>query len=340
MEEMMARGIQRLLGLMAATTAIIVFTKLKMRSLQLSFNWIFNLLRRSQWSCLTISTDIRHSLQWWVIRAHVEEGTFFLLPTAKAAVTTDASHWDWGTYMDSLTRGAMWELNLLKEHINFLELLAVKYAILSFFQILQGKGVSVRTDNSMVMAYINRQGSPVSWELCALALELWDLCITMVTSMWPRDPQCTSGLPQQGELPASWVGAQLDLPSLSVSPMGFPRNRCVPEIDAFAIRQNSKCRLFCISISPSCPLPSPHPHTMHTYPMSPLWKSLLVSTGSRKVVEPIHFKYILQIGWGKRLQLINLRNGSLSLAYLCGVLSSVPSYRSEVSSLCPSVEYL
>ena len=57
-------------------------------------------------------------------------------------------------------------------HVNFLELKAVVLALKRFQHLVQGKFVLVATDNTTVVAYINKEGSMRSGSLCAL---LWQL---------------------------------------------------------------------------------------------------------------------------------------------------------------------
>jgi hypothetical protein len=54
--------------------------------------------------------------------------------------------------------------------INFLELNAVHLALKVFAKTLVNKPVHIGTDNTIVVAYINKQGGTRSWELCVL---LW-----------------------------------------------------------------------------------------------------------------------------------------------------------------------
>ena len=52
----------------------------------------------------------------------------------------------------------VWPPQLSQAHINYLELLAVFLAVKHFRKFLQGQHVLIKTDNSTVVAYINRQG--------------------------------------------------------------------------------------------------------------------------------------------------------------------------------------
>ena len=89
---------------------------------------------------------------------------------------TDASNEGWGAHLDqSFTKGLWsdWEKRL---HINVLELKAVSLALRSFKDQCQNQTVLVATDNSTVVAYINKQGGTHSAEMCALLWKTMTWC--------------------------------------------------------------------------------------------------------------------------------------------------------------------
>ena len=69
----------------------------------------------------------------------------------------------------------VWAPQLRFTHINCLELLAVSLALRHFLPLIRGHHVLVRSDNTTVVAYINRQGGLRSARLHTLAhrLILW-----------------------------------------------------------------------------------------------------------------------------------------------------------------------
>lgn len=95
---------------------------------------------------------------WWI----------FLVPRVNRFFVSwvpDANLTGWGgVYEGSIVRG-IWSPILHHSHINYLELffLTLKH----FLLFLKGHQVLVRMDNTMTMAYINRQGG-LRW-LCVLA---------------------------------------------------------------------------------------------------------------------------------------------------------------------------
>ena len=61
-------------------------------------------------------------------------------------------------------------------HINVLELKAVSLALQRFKDQCQNQTVSVATDNSTVVAYINKQGGTHSAEMCTLLWKIMTWC--------------------------------------------------------------------------------------------------------------------------------------------------------------------
>ena len=78
----------------------------------------------------------------------------------------------WGAHLGDFTTSGTWSVPESHLHINFLELKAVLLALKRFQHLVQGKVVLVATDNTTVVAYINKEGGMRSGSLCAL---LWRL---------------------------------------------------------------------------------------------------------------------------------------------------------------------
>ena len=73
-------------------------------------------------------------------------------------IFTDASKEGWGTHLDEHTARGTWSLPESKLHINHLELKAVFLAIKEFRTLVCNKTVLIATDNTTVVAYINKEG--------------------------------------------------------------------------------------------------------------------------------------------------------------------------------------
>ena len=80
------------------------------------------------------------------------------LVSSRLVITTDASLQGWGANFQRRSASGLWEGDLLRAHINFLELMAVQLALSHFLPLVRQQHVLVRTDNLTTMYYINKQG--------------------------------------------------------------------------------------------------------------------------------------------------------------------------------------
>ena len=89
---------------------------------------------------------------------------------------TDASNEGWGAHLDQNSTKGLWSDQEKRLHINVLELKAVSLALRDFKDQCQNQTVLVATDNSTVVAYINKQGGTHSAEMCALLWKIMTWC--------------------------------------------------------------------------------------------------------------------------------------------------------------------
>ena len=83
-------------------------------------------------------------------------------------IFTDASKEGWGTHLNEYTARGTWSLPESKLHINHLELKAVFLALKEFQDLISNNIVLVATDNTTVVAYINKEEGMNSGSLCTL----------------------------------------------------------------------------------------------------------------------------------------------------------------------------
>ena len=89
----------------------------------------------------------------------------------KTTATSDSS-----TFVQSST-GELWTAEEAKEHINFLEMLAVLFALKSFRTLTHGKHVKVMVDNTTTESTINQMGTSHPPKLNKLTKDVSDWCI-------------------------------------------------------------------------------------------------------------------------------------------------------------------
>ncbi|KAJ8024145.1 hypothetical protein HOLleu_36791 [Holothuria leucospilota] len=123
---------------------------------------------------IQFSPDMKPFLQWWSCHSNLSKGRPFSDNRPSTTLSTDASNTGWGASWGTRSAAGVWSPHEKTFHINILELLAVRRAIETWSRELKGTRVSILSDNSTTVAYLNRQGGTRSLHLC---LETWDLLL-------------------------------------------------------------------------------------------------------------------------------------------------------------------
>ena len=89
---------------------------------------------------------------------------------------THALNEGWGAHLEQVSTKALWSDREKRLHINVVELKAVSLALQRFKDQCQNQTVLVATDNSTVVACINKQGGTHSAEMCALLWKIMTWC--------------------------------------------------------------------------------------------------------------------------------------------------------------------
>ncbi len=238
---------QRLLGLMAAASAVCHLGLLHMRPLQL---W---LKTRVPWTsgCLniTVSRGCIEALKPWHNPDLFSRGVPLGSVVSHVVVTTDASTHGWGAVCDGMPASGLWLKPQSQWHINRLELEAVFLALKEFHPQLEQQHVLIRTDNTSVVSNINHQGGIRSRALCKRATDilLWADC-NLLSIRATHIP----GLLNQGADMLSRKGmpqGEWRLHPESVRMIWNCYGRAV--VDLFATSENTHCpRFFSLSHSP------------------------------------------------------------------------------------------
>ena len=165
------RTFMSLIGLLTATEKQVTLGRLHMRPIQwhLKKHWR---VPESLEKEIPIPRSLHQYLQWWTQEENVLKGQPLHPLRHAVQIFTDASKEGWGAHLGDFTASGTWSVPKSKLHINFLELKAVLLALKRFQHLVQGKVVLIASDNTTVVAYINKEGGMRSGSLCAL---LWRL---------------------------------------------------------------------------------------------------------------------------------------------------------------------
>ncbi|XP_069109293.1 uncharacterized protein [Argopecten irradians] len=167
------------LGYLNSLADVVPLGRLHIRPLQMFLlaNWVPASREWEAW--LPLNQSVKEFARWWTLKDNVLQGVPLSKPAPTMTLFTDASMTGWGAYLDGHCRSGEWSGDQLSEHINVLEMRAVLLALQAFRKILHSKVVCVATDNSTVVAYLERQGGTRSHVLCALAIRVLLLCQEM-----------------------------------------------------------------------------------------------------------------------------------------------------------------
>ena len=146
-----------LIGLLTATVKQVHLGRLHMRPIQwhLKNNWR---VPESLEKVIPVAKSLHPHLRWWLEESNVVLGQPLHPLKHALQIFTDASNEGWGAHLDDHTARGTWSLPESKLHINHLELQAVFLALKEFRTLVCNKTVLIATDNTTVVAYINKEG--------------------------------------------------------------------------------------------------------------------------------------------------------------------------------------
>ena len=170
----------------------------------------------------------------WYNRRDVFLGVPLHLPEPSLFFFTDVFLTGWGASWQHLQLTGQWSNQESSQHINWLELEAIRLTLLQWGTQWRNQTVRVYCDNSMAVAYIHKQGGTHSISLFNKTLEL----IIFWTSMWFSSFQLI--FPEPGinsPSPTEWRIPQETLSNL-FSVLGTPL------VDMFAMAENKVTLVF------------------------------------------------------------------------------------------------
>ena len=111
---------------------------------------------------IPVPRSLHPDLRWWLEESNVLPGEPLHPLKHALQIFTNASKEEWGAHLNERTARKTWSLPESKLHINHLELKAVFLALKEFQDLCSNNIVLVATDNTTVVAYINKEvGLPV-----------------------------------------------------------------------------------------------------------------------------------------------------------------------------------
>ena len=265
-----ARCLMSLIGLLASTEKMVPEGRLHMRPFQfhLREHWRYP---QSLDNLLPWTEAIAAHLDWWQNPSNVMKGADLHPKDHSIQLFTDASNEGWGAHLDQNSTKGLWSDREKRLHLNVLELKAVSLALRDFKDQCQNQTVLVATDNSTVVAYINKQGGTHSAEMCALLWKIMTWChhyhITLKARHIPGCLNVMADLLSRSN--------QVQSTERSLHPQVF-KQICqkwfTPRVDLFATHLNHKLPLYV------SPIPDPRAWDIDALNIN--WTNLTASYGS------------------------------------------------------------
>ena len=174
-----------LIGLFTETEKQVHLGRLHMRPIQwhLKNNWR---VPESLEKVIPIPKSLHPHLRWWLEESNVLLGQPLHPLKHALQIFTGASKEGWSAHLDEHTARETWSLPESKLHINHLELKAVFLALKEFRTLCCNKTVLIATDNTTVVAYINKEGGMKSGSLCALLWRILSWCTRQQVTLRAR----------------------------------------------------------------------------------------------------------------------------------------------------------
>lgn len=232
-----------LLGIMASLVDILDLCRLHMRPLQVHLLQYYKPGKDLLTKPIPVPEELKPFIEWWTRETNTRSGRPFNDPRPQAVVTTDASLYGWGATWKNLVVQGVWSDEEARAHINVLEAEAVLRALQHWGQHLRGHEVTILSDNSTTVAYINRQGGTRSRPLFQRIWALLKLCeqlqVTLKASHLAGKENTMADALSRGTfqntewcLLQSWADHLFQI---------YDR----PQIDLFATAENAKLPTFC-----------------------------------------------------------------------------------------------
>ena len=166
------KEVARVIGLIVASFSAVDYGQLFYRELEKEKS---KALARSagDFSAQMQVTNAMHSeLDWWLLNL---PSAFRTISHGNASkiIISDASTAGWGAICNNTSTGGRWSFDEMKNHINYLELLAIFCALKSFCKDDSNMHVQIRTDNTTAKSYIKNFGGIKSENCNCLAKKIW-----------------------------------------------------------------------------------------------------------------------------------------------------------------------
>ena len=141
-QEITQLELTRLLGALTCTIQAILPARLQFPYLQQQ--QIATLKRSVSYKATaTLNAMVKEKLAWWIKNLELNNGRAIIQPPSQILMQTDASKKGWGAVCQGIRTGGLWSKKEPESHLNLLEVLAIKSALLTFSKMMNITSVHI-----------------------------------------------------------------------------------------------------------------------------------------------------------------------------------------------------
>ena len=127
---------------------------------------------------MTLGNLAREELLWWIENLKLCNWRKIQQRGPHMIIETDASTKGLGAYCKGVSTGGVWSKKEKHFHINILELLLLKFAILTFTKNFSYLTIHVQIDNKVALAYLLKMGGTRSPQLLKIRKSIWNYLLS------------------------------------------------------------------------------------------------------------------------------------------------------------------
>ena len=178
------RQLEHLVGTLNFASQFVPLGLLHLRPL---VSWMNSHTSPASRDCL-VSLDplFKSLLRVWVGMDLLTSSVPMSLPATSVTLMTDSSLYGWSGILLPHSASGVWPPSFSGMSINWLELMAIKYSLLEFVDLLRDRDVLLMSDNTTSVACIRHQGTYRSADLMNLTRDILEFCQLHSITLVPR----------------------------------------------------------------------------------------------------------------------------------------------------------
>ena len=127
---------------------------------------------------ITLNNNSKQELLWWIKTLEIFNRTSLLKQVPQVVFQKDASLTVWGAALQGRSIRGTWSFQERKQHINKLELLAVKLAHQTFLKSKNFTSIHIKMDNIAPLTYLKKIEGTNNQKMTILSNQIWEILIS------------------------------------------------------------------------------------------------------------------------------------------------------------------